>query len=119
MSIGPYAEFGTISGDRVYKVEEIARDVWECSERTVRDAIRDPIDPLPAFNVGRGRERSDLRILESELLAWMKRQQTRTMNRNREGAPTRNSSHPTTEAATPCDNGFKARRAARKSSSRG
>src|SRR5215212_2091413 len=112
MSVGPFSEFGTISGDRIYRVEEVARDVWECCERTVRDAIRDPVDPLPAFNVGRGTKRSDLRILESELLAWMKRQQAKAQTRTQNGSPTRNSSgQPATGTTTALGSGFKARRA--------
>jgi hypothetical protein len=116
MIIGPFASFGTLSdGDRIYSVQEVARDIWECSQRTVRDAIHDSDDPLPAFNVGRGKQRSDYRILESELRAWMRRQQAKSQNRIQEPFSTRNESeiHFGSYVADPNEDSFKARRAAR------
>jgi hypothetical protein len=116
MITGPFASFGTLSdGDRIYSVQEVAKDIWECSQRTVRDAIHDPDDPLPAFNVGRGKQRSDYRILESELRAWMRRQQANSQNRVQKLFSTRNKSetHPGRHVADLDEESFKARRAAR------
>jgi hypothetical protein len=116
MTNKPFANFGTLSrGDRVYKVQEVAKDVWECSNRTVRDAIHDPDDPLPASPIGRGTQRSDYRILESDLVAWMRRQQAKTRSKSQSNLPTRNLSgqafnKPVIESD---QQSFKARRVAR------
>lgn len=75
--MGQDYNFGAIKTDQVYTVKQIAEHVWMCSQRTVRDAIRDPEDPLPAFSVGRGKQRADHRVFGSELLAWIQRQQAR------------------------------------------
>lgn len=116
MSDRPVASFGTLGdGERIYSVQEIAQDIWECSERTVRDAIHDPDDPLPAFNVGRGKQRADYRILESELRAWMCRQQAKARIQSRRHFPTQNKSGISVEgfADDSLEDSFKARREAR------
>jgi hypothetical protein len=106
---------GIIGGDRVYTVQEIAEDVWGCSQRTVRDAIHAPDDPLPAFHIGRGKERADYRVFESELVAWMRRQQSKTIIKSRNIRPTRNRSRQNSAvpASQPNEESFRARRAAR------
>jgi hypothetical protein len=122
MTIRPFANFGTLStGDRIYTVREVAKNIWECSDRTVRDAIHDPDDPLPAFPVGRGTQRCDYRILESDLVAWMRRQQAKTLNKSQLDLPTRNLSgqvfnKPVVESD---QQSFKARRAARLAEGKG
>jgi hypothetical protein len=85
--INSLAFFGIIGPERIYTVKEIATDVLECSERTVRDAIHDPHDPLPAFNVGRGTERNDYRVIESDLLAWMKRRAAKAQRKAQKTSP--------------------------------
>ncbi len=122
MTNGPVSNFGILStGDRIYTIREVARDVLECSDRTVRDAIHDPDDPLPAFPVGRGTQRCDYRILESDLVAWMRRQQAKTRSKSQSDLPTRNvsgqaSNKPVVESD---QQSFKVRRAARLAEGRG
>jgi excisionase family DNA binding protein len=106
---------GIIGGDRVYTVQEVAECVLGCSQRTVRDAIHAPDDPLPAVNIGQGKERADYRILESDLLAWMRRRQSRLMIKSQKKSLTRH--QPEQNVTVPVsehnEESFKARRAAR------